>query len=93
MLVQVHTLRNPTLQHVTQAIKEQRPTLLYLSSGIAILSSGAGLDDISLQPLQFKDGKGAPVSKNHWGWLAFLPIHCGLHHSAKCRCGLHHSVR
>lgn len=72
ILPQVHVLRNPTLQHVNQAIKGQRPTLLYLSSGISILSSGAGLDDISLQPLQFKDGKGAHILRSHWG-LAGVP--------------------
>lgn len=56
--IEVHALRNPSLQDVAQAITAQRPSLLYLSSGIGIVSSGAGLDDISLKPLQFKDGRG-----------------------------------
>jgi hypothetical protein len=60
--LQVHVLRNPSLDDVVQAIEAQRPSLLYLTCGIAVISSGAALDDISLQPLRFKDGKGQDSS-------------------------------
>lgn len=61
--VQVHSLRNPSLLELTAAMQAQHPSLLYLSSGIQVVSTGAGIDNISLRSLEFKGTKGAPRSR------------------------------
>lgn len=54
----MHALRNPSLQELTRAVQTQQPSLLYLSSGLQVVDTNSGIDNISLRPLEFKDTKG-----------------------------------
>lgn len=58
-LLQVHVLRFPSLQDLTQALQKRKPNMLFLSSGIHITGHGSAVNDITLKPLEFKSENGA----------------------------------
>lgn len=62
---QVHVLRFPSLQELTQTIQKRRPNLLYLSSGIVITGHGSAVNDITLKPLEFKAEDGTASAAAH----------------------------